>query len=285
MPLTALILLLTAAALHTGWNLMVKGAKEKQVLTWWALVVGSLLYLPLIIIGGPIPAKVWPYAVISALVEGVYFTVLIRAYEQSDFSLIYPVARGAAPGLLAVWAMLFLGERPQPAGVAGLALLLLGLMVVVSGNWWSQRRLLALNTSHLVMALGVALCISIYSVIDGAAVKLMDPASYTVLVLGLTGLFVTPVVFTRYGYRSVVAGWRAQPFRIASVGVLMLLAYILVLQAYAIARVSYAGALRELSVVLAAIAGWRWLGESFGAVRTCGAILIFFGILVLAVAG
>src|SRR6266516_2366725 len=229
MPLTALILLMTAAALHTGWNIIVKGAREKQVFTWWALVVGSLLYLPLVIFGGPIPAKVWPYAVISALVEGVYFTILVRAYEQSDFSLIYPVARGAAPGLLAVWAVLFLGERPQPAGVAGLALLLLGLMVVASADWWRQRRLPPLHKSHLVMALGVALCISVYSVIDGAAVKMMDPSSYTVLVLGLTGLFTTPVVLTRYGYRSVVAGWRAQPFRITLVGFLMLLAYILVL--------------------------------------------------------
>ena len=45
------------------------------------------------------------------------------------------------------------------------------------------------------------------------------------------------------------------------------------------------GALRELSIVLAALAGWRWLGESFGVVRTTGAVLIFFGILVVAVAG
>jgi uncharacterized membrane protein len=59
----------------------------------------------------------------------------------------------------------------------------------------------------------------------------------------------------------------------------------LVLQAYAVARVSYVGALREVSVVLAALAGWRWLKESFGAVRTIGAILIFLGMLVIAMTG
>src|SRR5262249_61149302 len=62
-------------------------------------------------------------------------------------------------------------------------------------------------------------------------------------------------------------------------------AYILVLQAYRIASVSYAGAIREISVVFGALAGWRWLGEGFGLPRTIGALLIFLGILVIAAVG
>jgi drug/metabolite transporter (DMT)-like permease len=71
----------------------------------------------------------------------------------------------------------------------------------------------------------------------------------------------------------------------SAVGILTLLTYILVLQAYTIAHVSYVGALREVSIVLAALAGWRWLGEAFGALRTVGALLIFVGIVVIATAG
>ena len=69
------------------------------------------------------------------------------------------------------------------------------------------------------------------------------------------------------------------------VGILTLVTYALVLQAYALGRVSYAGAVREVSVVFAALVGWRWLGEGFGGWRVAGALLIFAGILVIAIAG
>jgi drug/metabolite transporter (DMT)-like permease len=134
-------------------------------------------------------------------------------------------------------------------------------------------------------AIGVALCISIYSVIDAAAVQLMAPAPYTVLVFGLTAVLVTPAVLLRYGYHSVVVVWRAHWKGICLVGILMLLTYMLVLQAYTLAHVSYVGALREVSIVLAALTGWLWLKESFGTIRTIGALLIFLGMLVIAAAG
>lgn len=280
MPLTALILVIAAATMHAGWNLVVKRVGEKQIFTWWALAFGTLINLPLLAVN-TIPRSVWPYALASAVVEAAYFMILIRAYSKGDFSQVYPIARGAAPALLAVWAMLFLGERPEPAGIIGLILLLAGLMVVGGGRFGA----VALNASAIVAALAVALCISIYSAIDAAAVRIMSPAAYNVLVLGLTALFITPVVMTRYGFRSVIVEGRAEWLRIMAVGVLLLLAYLFVLQAYSMARASYVGALREISVVIAALAGWRMLGEGFGARRTAGAVLIFSGIVVVAVAG
>jgi drug/metabolite transporter (DMT)-like permease len=98
-------------------------------------------------------------------------------------------------------------------------------------------------------------------------------------------VLVTPAVLARYGYHSAVAVWRAHWKGIVGVGLLMLLTYMLVLQAYAVARVSYVGALREVSIVFAALAGWLWLKEGFGAVRSIGAALIFGGMLIIAVAG
>jgi drug/metabolite transporter (DMT)-like permease len=285
MPLLALVFVITAAVMHAGWNLIVKQVGEKQIFTWWALTLGSLAFLPLLIMSAPIPAAVWPYALTSALVEAAYFITLIRAYENGDFSQVYPIARGAAPALIAVWAMLFLGERPSAAGIAGLLLLLAGLIVVGAGRWQTEQRAVRLDTNLVITALAVALCISVYSAIDGAAVRIMSARAYNVLVLGLTSAFITPVVLWRYGVRSIIAEGRAHWGRIAAVGLLLLLAYMLVLEAYSMARVSYVGALREISVVLAAIAGWRLLGESFGVMRTAGAVLIFFGIVVVAVAG
>ena len=285
MPPIALGLLLVAAALHAGWNLFVKRAEEKQVFTWWGLVFGSVCFAPLLLLSQSFPLRIWPYVIFSALVEGAYYIILTRAYEHGDFSLVYPMARGAAPAFLVVWAVLFLGERPGPAGFVGLALLVLGLVIVGGNTWWSLRKTTALRTSGIVLALSVALCISIYSAIDGAAVHIVAPLPYTVLVISLSTVFITPVILVRYGGRATVAEWRANWLRIVIVGILMMLSYMLVLQTYAIAHVSYAGAIREISVVFAAFIGWRWLGEKFGLLRLLGASVIFVGILVIAIGG
>jgi drug/metabolite transporter (DMT)-like permease len=281
----ALALLLAAAALHAGWNLLVKRAGEKQVFTWLALVLGPACFAPFVLAGASFPSFIWPYVIASALLELIYFVALTYAYAVADFSLVYPLARGAAPALLAVWAALFLGERLRLGGLLGLALLILGLIVVGGAAWWSRRDAAAPHLGGVAAALGVACCISLYSAVDGAAVRLTDPLPYIVLVMSLTAILLTPAILARYGARAVVAEWRANWLRIVLVGIATMFAYIFVLQAYRIASVSYAGAIREISVVFGALAGWRWLGEGFGLPRTLGATLIFLGILVIAVVG
>jgi drug/metabolite transporter (DMT)-like permease len=285
MPLTAIALVIIAAALHTGWNVIVKQAQSRQVFTWWACVAGSLLWLPVFAFSRSIPARIWPYAVSSALVEAAYFIALVRAYEHGDFSLVYTLARGTAPAMLALWAILFLGEQPHPIGYAGLLMLLCGLLMVGGGRRLLRRGASAVAGVGVGAALAVALCISIYSAIDAAAVRLMSPAPYTVLTLSLMCLFTTPFVLARYGTRPLVDEWRARRGRIILVGVLMQLTYILVLYAYTLWRVSYVGALRELSILFATLAGWRWMGEAFGTVRVIGATLVFVGIVVMSVGG
>jgi drug/metabolite transporter (DMT)-like permease len=283
MPPLALALLVAAGAMHAGWNLLVKRAEAKQLYTWWALAVGVVAFAPLLLLGPALPAAVWPLLVASALVEAVYFVVLTWAYQIGDFSLVYPLARGTAPALLLVWTLLFLpAERPTAGGLVGVGLLVLGLLLVGGRGWWARR---AAEGPALLAALATALCISVYTAIDGAAMHLAAPLPYLVALLGLTAVFTAPAVLLRYGGRALAAEWRASWRTILLGGVLGLLTYALVLQAYALAPVSYAGALREVSVVFGALAGWRWLGEGFGPSRTAGAVVIFAGILVIALAG
>jgi drug/metabolite transporter (DMT)-like permease len=284
-PLTALVLLLGAAMMHTIWNLLVKRAKEKQVFIWCSLIVGAIIFSPLIFTSSLFLVSMWPYLLSSALVEAIYYITLIRAYENGDFSLVYPMARGAAPAFLLIWATIFLGERPRLFGLIGIALLVFGLIIVGGKTWWTLRKTSGLSKSALALALGVACCISVYTTIDGAAVHHVSPLPYIILVIALTVLFITPAVVMRYGNTAIVDEWRANWIRITLVGLFTLLAYILALKAYTIARVSYAGSVREISVVFAAFVGWRWLGESFGAIRMIGALFIFTGILVIALMG
>jgi drug/metabolite transporter (DMT)-like permease len=279
----ALGLLLAAACIHVAWNLLLKGAAERDAVTFLAVLAGSAAFLPVVFLGAPLSGTAWGLAVASAAVETVYYLLLAHAYEHSDFSQAYPIARGTAPVLLAVWSALLLRELPSAAGAAGIALVVAGIVVI--GTTSDPGRKPGVPGKGLLAALGVALCISIYSVIDGIAVRRTAPAPYTVAVLGLTALFLAPVALVRQGPQVLVRAARASWIRAFAAGALMVIGYMLVLRAYVIERLAYAGAVREVSVVLAALIGWRRLGESFGPRRLSGALAVFLGILTLALFG
>lgn len=284
MPSSALLLLFISALLHTGWNLLLKGAPEKYIASWGTTVVGACLALPLLFYWGLPPPSVWGLLLASAAVEGVYFASLSYAYRDNDFSLIYPIARGAAPGLLFIWAILLLDEQFSPAGLLGLALIIAGLVVIGLGGLLRDPK----RSPHwpgVAVALLTALCISVYTVIDGAAVKRADPTSYVLALFILIPALVSPLVIRRYGRARLATEFRAEWRRFAIMSVLGTLAYALALQAYHIAPVGYAGAIREMSVVMGAFAGWRLLGEDFGPLRLGGSAVVFAGILTIAVWG
>lgn len=285
MSILPLGLLVLSAFLHAGWNLLLKNADKKYITIWWALVLGSILGLPFLILHLPIPARIWPYALASAVVETIYDATLAAAYVREDFSLVYPIARGGAPALLGLWAILFLKERPSLWGTIGLLVLTGGLMIVGSSRWWSAGRKGVTSAVGIGLACLVALMISIYSVIDGAAVRLMDAASYTVLVFILNAIFVIPVITRLYGWQAVLDEGRRHWQQVTAIGFLDIGSYMLVLVAFSLAPVAYAGAIREISIVLGALAGWLWLKESFGRVRVIGALIIFAGILTILIAG
>ncbi len=279
------MLLIAAAVLHTAWNYLVKKVRAKQIFTWWTLVIGCVFYIPLIWLHWPIPVQVWPYALASALAETIFFIALLRAYENGDFSLVYPIARGAAPAMLAIWALIFLGERPRPMGAAGLCVLIIGVTIVGGANLLKGRSTINVSLRGMSAALLISFWISVYSTIDGAAVRIMAPQSYAALVLTLTAVFLAPVIFSRYGTRAIAAELRENLLRIFAVAFMMLATFIFVLQAFTLSHVSYVAATREMSVILAAFVGWRFMGEEFGSIRTIGSVLIFLGILCIAVAG
>jgi drug/metabolite transporter (DMT)-like permease len=280
MPFSALALVLLAALMHATWNLLLKGSENRARTAWLASAVGGLLGLPLILLSDPVPLHSWGFAALAALLEVVYLTLLSAAYGRGDFSAVYPLARGSAPALLTVWAALLLGEQPSTMGWLGLGLLLGGLILI----GWTAAKGGGTSRRAVALALGVALCISFYSIVDAAGVRAAPSAApYTAGRFLLTAAFMAPVMALR---RSIRPGPAPTPaWRIFAIGAMSLIAYTLVLAAYAIAPVSYAGAIREVSVVFAALIGWRWLGESFGPTRLAGAFAIFGGILLIALGG
>jgi drug/metabolite transporter (DMT)-like permease len=284
MPLTALTLLLTSAVLHVTWNLIIKQAGEKLIVTWWALLVGTIVFSPFLIFALPLPNSIWLYGIASALFECAYYGMLAYAYHRHDFSIVYPIARGTAPVFTATWAVLLLHETLQPIGLAGLIAIVLGLMVIGTSVLRQKQNGVAIHPSALIAPFVLAVCISGYSTIDGAAAKLTAPLAYTIFIFALTTILLTPIVLKQYSWPVMKSQWRMNWKRMSLIGVLMVGAYMLVVTAFSLAQVAYVGAVREISIVLAALAGWLILGESFGLRRTIGAALITIGVILITLA-
>ena len=276
-----LLLLLLAASLHAGWNLLLKRAPDRQLIVWWAVVVSALCFVPVLALRPALPAVGWRFALASAVVETAYFVTLTTAYRVADFSLVYPIARGAAPALLAIAAVLLLHERLSAYGIAGLGAIVVGLWLVAG----TGRAAGPYPARGVALALLVALCIATYSTIDGAAVRRVDTTTYTGAMFLLAAVVFTPITIRWYGWPALRGTLRTRTGLIVIVGLLQAAAYLLVLYVYARAPVAYAGAIRESSIVLGALAGWLWLRESFGARRVAGALVTCGGIALIALAG
>ncbi|MCX6066150.1 MAG: EamA family transporter [Chloroflexi bacterium] len=284
MPIFAILILFVSAILHTTWNLLLKQAGEKYIATWWAILLGSAVFLPFLFFTGLPARETWILLLISVLVEAAYYATLSTAYRDADFSLVYPLARGAAPALIGVWSVLFLGEKLTFGGMLGLGIILLGLLIIGGSNFFQRNR----ENPHLrgtLLALLLALLISIYSTIDGRAAKLTPVFPYAVMIFFLAPVFTSPLMLRRYGWPVLKAELTMHRVRIVGIGLLTVSAYLLALAAYSMAPVSYAGAIREVSVVMGAFAGWWFLGERLGGWRLAGSIIIFGGIIVISIFG
>lgn len=284
MPILAIFLLLTGAVLHTAWNLLLKKANDKYATSWWMLITGGLVASIALLFTGLPPRAMWGFIFLSMLTEAAYFIILTYAYHDNEFSLVYPVARGAAPAFLALWSFLFLNERPTREGGIGL-LMIIGGLIVIGLSAALQARVTRLHFKGVAVALVIALLISIYTTIDGAAVKRGFAFPYVMTMFALVPFPVTPFVLRQYGWARLRDVWKEQGFVLAMIGILGVAAYLMAVLAYSIAPISYSGAVREVSVVIGAFAGWKFLGERMGAMRVFGAIVIFAGILVIAIYG
>jgi len=284
MPILAIILLLVSAVLHTTWNFIIKQSKDKYIATWWMVTFGGLFAVTLLFFSGLPPRQMWIFVFVSICIEAVYFVTLSYAYHDNDFSLVYPMARGTAPAFLALWSYLFLHEKLTKGGMLGLGLIIGGLLII-GINTLTQTHVTRVHFKGMAVALFIALLISIYSTVDGAAVKDGYALPYVMSMFALVPFPITLFVFHQYKWAKIKSVLWEHLISVPLAGVLGVLAYLMVVFSYSISPITYAGAIREVSVVFGALTGWYFLKESLGGVRVIGAIVIFAGILIIALFG
>ena len=284
MPILAIALLLASAVLHALWNLLLKQSPEKYVAMGWQVIISGVLSIVMLFFTGLPPRSMWLFVVFSMALEAIYFVLLSFAYSDHDFSLVYPVARGTAPALVVLWSFLFLHEIPSAGGFIGIVIIICGLVIIGATNFF-QPHVGKPQFKGIAIALMIALVISIYTLIDGFAVKHGPALSYGLTMFTLVPVLTTPVIVGHYGWERVIEARRRAPGRLILVGFLGVIAYLFALFAYSLAPVNYSEAIREVSVVIGAYAGWQFLGERLGKIRVLGAVVIFAGIVLIAVFG
>lgn len=282
----ALSLVIAGALLHALWNLFAKQASGGLPFVWLFGLVSLAVSLPFGWVSWqadpqPLTLQAWAAIAGSALVHVVYSLVLQKGYRESDFSVVYPLARGTGPLFAVFGAMAVLGEAPSPLGWLGIFAILSGIFLV-SGTAQSLFAPSPKARAGLLWGTATGVSIAAYTVIDGWAVKALGiaPVLYYVLGLALRSIILAPrALRDRPGLR---AQWRLNRRHIIAVGILSPLAYILVLFAMTMAPLSYVAPIRELSMLLGVLFGARVLRESFVPSRAIGTACMVAGVVILA---
>ena len=307
-------IVLSAAAIHVTWNLLLKTASEPLRFATVANTIGAMVMLPVAIVLAvvmdidPPPAKAYALASFAGLLEVGYFSFLTAAYRRGDVSVVYPIARGTAPLLSVTLGIVLLGERLGPGGYLGVALLLSGVLAI-RRPWQFFRRAARVANPHLTAAVGFAfatgLMIASYSAVDRTGARETEPWMYE----GLLSVAVAIGLWLRLGVGALVrresnpapplpssadeaaiaAPARDPLLTAAFVGVASYVGYGLILFAYNQAPLTAVAPMRESAVVFAS--GWGTLRLGEGGSRTeavwriGGALLVVSGIFLLGADG
>src|SRR5512140_2859448 len=237
MSILAITLLLSSAVLHALWNLLLKQSDKKYIAMSWQVIISGIVSIFALFFTGLPPRSMWLFALLSGTLEAIYFGLLTFAYNDHDFSLVYPVARGAAPALVVIWTALFLREIPSTGGFIGIALIVAGLAIIGATSLF-QNGLAKPQFRGVSIALSVAFIISLYTLVDGSAVKSGPALPYGLSFFVLMPILTTPLIVRHYGWRQLSEGFRASWATLLLVGLLSVVAYLSALFAYSIAPVN-----------------------------------------------
>jgi len=281
MTLSVTLLVLAAAVMHASWNALVKAGSDKvvmQCLVMFCAGVPAAALLPFV--PAPAPAA-WPFLALSLAVHGVYYVTLINAYRLGALSQVYPIARGAAPLMIALGAWAFAGEALGALEWLGVIVASVGIMSLFAPAGLPRDE----EIKAIGFALATAVTIALYSLADGVGVRRAESAMG--YILWLLALDAIPVLVAGLYLRRgrIVASFRPHLRHGALGGLLSAVGYGIVIWAMARAPLAHVAALREISVILAAAIGTVMLGEPFGRRRIIAAALVAGGNGLLHVAG
>jgi len=247
----------------------------------------SIVLIPLAIIlmiSDPIVSPGWWFILGTVLLHAIYFVLLARSYTHADLSLVYPIVRGIGPALVPILSVLILNEVVTPLAIVGIITIIVGIFIVY---WWGQISkiihdpLIYLHDIGIRYAVLTGLVNAVQSIWDKVGVHYVNPFLYMYL-LALGGAIVlAPYMLRFHGTKAIKIEGRVNLKIIPIAGLLMFLAYGLVLLTLQFTQVSYIIPAREVGIVIGVVLGSILLKEPFGKGRIIGSCLIALGVALI----
>lgn len=268
-------LVLFAAALHAAWNTLIKISGDRVAVMALVTLAGSLISLAFLPFVDPPSPESWPFLALTILLHTGYHFFLPVAYDHGDLGQVYPIARGSAPILVTVGALVFAGEVLPPLAIMGVVCLAAGVMALTFEGTGGVIR----NPRAVFYALGTGVCIAAYTLVDGLGARqagsVLGFAVWLTIGDGLLTFFLA--LIWKKGAIWRVA--RDHPVAGLAGGAMQVGAYWIIIWALALAPMGMVSALRETSVLFAALISIFLLKEGFGVWRFISAGLVALGLM------
>ncbi|MDR7222728.1 DMT family transporter [Aminobacter aminovorans] len=275
----ALTIVLVAAFLHASWNAVVKAATDRAVVLAAVSATHAILGFVLVFFATPPSQASWIYIFLSTVIHYGYYVFLFQSYRLGDLSQVYPIARGLAPALVAFGAYVMIGETLPPLGWVGLGAITFGIAFLAF-----QRGAAHADPRAVGAAAINGVLIASYSVIDGIGVRLSDsPFGYMGWLFLLEFPVTLFVLFRRRGATHTIDRKTVMLGLVGGLGAVS--AYGLVIYAKTIAPLGAVSAVRESSVIIAALIGLFIFGERPWQARILSAAIVAGGVIALAFSG
>ena len=290
-PATA-ALVLASSATHAYWNFLIKRSAGGAPFIGLSKVVEVVVFAPAFLwwsaSSAGMLADAWVLVLGAAALALLNYAALAKAYETGDLSVVYPVARGGTLLFLPALGYVVFGERVSALGWLGIVCVMGGIAVIRlerfdTGSVRTLGRML--RSRSIVFALLAALATAGYTVWDKRAVQVLPTFTYFYAYTAVTAVAYVAWLAHRHPVASLRAEWRAHRWPIVQVGVLNTVSYLLVLVALRGGTSSYVLALRQLSIGIGVVLGWRLLDEGLGRPKRVGVSLLVMGCALVALAG
>lgn len=270
-----LLAVMFGALLHASWNALVKSSSDKTLDTALIHVLCSVVAIPFSLYLGPPVAEAWPFIVASLVIHVGYYFALAGAYKHGELGLTYPLMRGTAPMLVALSSLALLSEELSAMGWLGVLLVSSGVLLLGASADLMQHR------KAVLFALSNAVLIAIYTVVDAKGARISGHvAQYVAMLFVLDGWPFAAIVFLHR--KGKVWSYVRHRWPVALGGALASLgSYGIALWAMTVAPVAMVAALRETSVLFAAVLGAWFLKESWTRKRVLGTVAIVSGVMSL----
>ena len=277
MTLTTTLLVLLAALLHATWNAFVRANADRLSMVGYISLGSAIAVLPFVPFV-PLPTReVWPILALSIALHTGYKLFLARAYEHGALGHVYPIARGTAPLVVTLAGLLFLGEKLPPFALVGVLLITGGIMSLAAQRNGTQKA----TPEAIIYSLITSLFIAAYTINDGLGGRAAVTAlSYTVWLFVLDGLAFMAVIAWRRNFLAFIRPTRTSLLGIGG-GIIGALGYGIVIWAMSANPLGPVAALRETSVIFAALISAFVMKERFGVMGILAAITVAVGVMLL----